>query len=268
MAGDLLLVAVGVHRTPPDPGGEPVQPMAFEGPVHRGVADPDAVIALQVPGDADGSEVIRPPQVHSSDCQFVAAGTACSDSDVPSGLCDGMGLCEPSNDAGRCNGTTTTSTMPPLTNTTTTLTSSTTTTLPACTTVSLLVDSALHGRDCEGTTVPSKIITRLRRAVALVDAADQSPRKSKARSLLRGARHALQRAGKMGTIATWEEEPSCVDVRLQHRRSSEACRIKALVTEQVKTLRTSGMGRSVNVRENPVHPEDPVHPSYRPRRRS
>jgi chromate transporter len=23
------------------------------------------------------------------------------------------------------------------------------------------------------------------------------------------------------------------------------------------------MGRSVNVRENPVHPEDPVHPSYR-----
>jgi hypothetical protein len=35
------------------------------------------------------------------------------------------------------------------------------------------------------------------------------------------------------------------------------------VTEQVKTLRTSGMGRSVNVRENPVHPEDPVHPSYR-----
>jgi NAD(P)-dependent dehydrogenase (short-subunit alcohol dehydrogenase family) len=40
-------------------------------------------------------------------------------------------------------------------------------------------------------------------------------------------------------------------------------RTMALVTEQVKTLRTSGMGRSVNVRENPVHPEDPVHPSYR-----
>jgi hypothetical protein len=39
----------------------------------------------------------------------------------------------------------------------------------------------------------------------------------------------------------------------------------ATVTEQVKTLRTSGMERSVNVRENPVHPEDPVHPSYRPR---
>src|SRR5262245_47839344 len=63
MARDLLLVAVSVHRAPPDPGGEPVQPMALEGPVHRGVADPDAVIALQVPGDADGPEVIRPPQV-------------------------------------------------------------------------------------------------------------------------------------------------------------------------------------------------------------
>jgi len=63
MARDLLLVAVGVHRTSTDPGGEPVQPMALEGPVHRGVADPDAVIALEVPGDADGTEVIRPPQV-------------------------------------------------------------------------------------------------------------------------------------------------------------------------------------------------------------
>jgi hypothetical protein len=63
MARDLLLVAVGVHRTSTDLGGEPVQPLALEGSVHRGVADPDAAIALQVPGDADGSEVIRPPQV-------------------------------------------------------------------------------------------------------------------------------------------------------------------------------------------------------------
>ena len=48
MARDLLRVAVGVHRAPPDPGGEPVPPMALEGPVHRGVTDPEAVIALRV----------------------------------------------------------------------------------------------------------------------------------------------------------------------------------------------------------------------------
>ena len=78
MARDLLLVAVGVHRTSADPGGEPVQPMALEGPVHRGVADPDAVIALEVPGDADGSEVIRPPQVQDllDDRGAVAFGCA------------------------------------------------------------------------------------------------------------------------------------------------------------------------------------------------
>ena len=54
MAGDLLLVPVGVHRAPADAGGESVQPMALEGPVHRGVADPDAVVALQVPRDGIG----------------------------------------------------------------------------------------------------------------------------------------------------------------------------------------------------------------------
>ena len=64
MARDLLFVAVGVHRPPPNTVREPVQPVALERPVHRGVADPDAVVALQVPGDTDGPEVVGPPQVH------------------------------------------------------------------------------------------------------------------------------------------------------------------------------------------------------------
>jgi len=61
--GDLLLIAKGVHRPPADPVREPVHPVALERPVHRGIADPDAVVALQVPDDADGPQVVGPPQV-------------------------------------------------------------------------------------------------------------------------------------------------------------------------------------------------------------
>jgi hypothetical protein len=51
-------------------------------------------------------------------------------------------------------------------------------------------------------TVPSKIITRLRRAEALIDAAGKSPRKTKTRSLLHAARRSLLRAGKISVMAT------------------------------------------------------------------
>jgi hypothetical protein len=37
--------------------------MALEGAVHRGVADPDVVVALQVPDNPDRPEVIGPPQM-------------------------------------------------------------------------------------------------------------------------------------------------------------------------------------------------------------
>jgi hypothetical protein len=53
--------------------------MALEGPVHRGIADADAVVALQVPGDVDGPEVVGPPQVEDLlDAGAVAFGCACA----------------------------------------------------------------------------------------------------------------------------------------------------------------------------------------------
>lgn len=63
--GDLLLVPVGVHGAPAHAVREPVQPVALERPVHRGIAHPDAVVAFQVPHDPDGPEVVGPLQVEN-----------------------------------------------------------------------------------------------------------------------------------------------------------------------------------------------------------
>src|SRR5262249_13859875 len=63
MAGDLFLVPMRVHGAPPDAIREPVHAMALEGAVHRGVADPDVVVPLQVPDNPDRPEAIGPPQV-------------------------------------------------------------------------------------------------------------------------------------------------------------------------------------------------------------
>src|SRR6516225_4150879 len=63
MAGDLFLVPMRVHGAPPDAIREPIHAMALEGAVHRGVADPDVMVALQVPDNPDRPEVIGPAQM-------------------------------------------------------------------------------------------------------------------------------------------------------------------------------------------------------------
>jgi hypothetical protein len=106
--------------------------------------------------------------------------------------------------------TTTTTTLAGGTATTTTLrgpgsTIVTTTTLP-CTTPRCRLDAARMGAACEGQAIPANISKQLTRALTLLDQAATSPSK-RARKLLKSARAALTRAGKLSTRAAKGKRP-------------------------------------------------------------
>ena len=63
MAGDLFLVSVRVHRTPPDVAGQPIHPVPPTDAIDSCIGDPDAVIPLHVPDDSFRAEMVCAAQV-------------------------------------------------------------------------------------------------------------------------------------------------------------------------------------------------------------
>ena len=63
VAGNLLLVAVRVHGPSPDAARKAVQTVPLADPIDGCVRGLDAVVALEVPDDAQRPHVVRPPQV-------------------------------------------------------------------------------------------------------------------------------------------------------------------------------------------------------------
>ena len=63
VARDLFGIAFGVDLSEPRPPWQPVETMTSEDPVDAGVRDLDAVIALQVPDDPDGPQMVLTPAV-------------------------------------------------------------------------------------------------------------------------------------------------------------------------------------------------------------
>ena len=63
MAGDLLGVPMRVHGASPDAAGHAIQAVSPQDAVDARIGNRDAVIALEIPDDADGAEVIRAPEV-------------------------------------------------------------------------------------------------------------------------------------------------------------------------------------------------------------
>ncbi len=60
MAGDLLGVAMRVHRSTTDPAGQAVEAVEPQDAVDGRVANRDAVIALEIPDDANRTQVVGP----------------------------------------------------------------------------------------------------------------------------------------------------------------------------------------------------------------
>src|SRR5262245_17460690 len=63
VAGNLLLIALGMDLTNPRAARKPVQAVAFFFQADDGIRDLDVVIARQIPDDPNGSQVVSPPQM-------------------------------------------------------------------------------------------------------------------------------------------------------------------------------------------------------------
>lgn len=112
-------------------------------------------------------------------------------------------------------GGTTSTTLPGGTTTTTTspgATTTTTTTLPPCTSSRCQVDDVLAGEACDGLALPAKLIAKIDKGIAAIDAAANQTGKqakkarAKARKLMRGA---ATLAGKSGRGKKPKLEPTC-----------------------------------------------------------
>lgn len=63
MAGDLLGMALGVNLPEPRASWQPVETMTPEDLVDAGIRDLDTVMALQIPDDPDGPQMVLSPEV-------------------------------------------------------------------------------------------------------------------------------------------------------------------------------------------------------------
>jgi hypothetical protein len=63
MTGHLLGVAMGMHRTSPHSARKPVHPMPAQDAVHAGIGDLHPVVALEIPDDANGPQVVGAAQM-------------------------------------------------------------------------------------------------------------------------------------------------------------------------------------------------------------
>jgi len=63
VAGDLLLIALGMDLANPGAARKPVQAVAPENAIYAGIGDLDVVIARQISDDPNGSQVVSPPQM-------------------------------------------------------------------------------------------------------------------------------------------------------------------------------------------------------------
>jgi hypothetical protein len=63
VAGNFLLITLGVNFANPSTSRKPVQAVSLENAIDAGIRDLDVVIARQIPDDPDGPQVVSPPQM-------------------------------------------------------------------------------------------------------------------------------------------------------------------------------------------------------------